>query len=281
MLKIILNADDLGLHPAVRRAVDECAARGTITSASVLANGMDIANVRAIRGVSLGAHLNILRGPPLSPRAEVRSLLNDTGHFVGNWTTFAMRVMRGAINQDEVRLEWTRQVVALLERGFALNHLDAEKHTHCFPSLFGVACDIATTHHISFVRRSVEHTRAFDCSAGALRCIALRAMAARNSRTEGVRSSGAVWGIARQGARFTLASCVESLHTLEHTSGISSVEIITHPGRLHPSDASIPPSFGRMRVARFWETQLRCLLEEPWADALKARDWRLIGFDEL
>ncbi|MFN9910300.1 MAG: ChbG/HpnK family deacetylase, partial [bacterium] len=40
-LQLIINVDDIGLHPAVRRAVEACAARGTVTSASVLANGPD------------------------------------------------------------------------------------------------------------------------------------------------------------------------------------------------------------------------------------------------
>ncbi|MFN5497128.1 MAG: ChbG/HpnK family deacetylase, partial [bacterium] len=74
-LRLIINVDDLGLHPAVRRAIEECAALGTVTSASVLANGPDIDAVKPIAGVSFGAHLNILRGKPLSPAHEVRSLV--------------------------------------------------------------------------------------------------------------------------------------------------------------------------------------------------------------
>ena len=32
--RLIVNVDDLGLHPAVRRAVEACAAQGTVTLTS-------------------------------------------------------------------------------------------------------------------------------------------------------------------------------------------------------------------------------------------------------
>ena len=35
-LQLIINVDDIGLHPAVRRAVEACAERGTVTSATPL-----------------------------------------------------------------------------------------------------------------------------------------------------------------------------------------------------------------------------------------------------
>ena len=79
--RLIVNVDDLGLHPAVRRAVEACAAQGTVTSASVLANGPDQDAVRPYPGLTLGAHLNILRGAPLSPPREVASLVGENGLF--------------------------------------------------------------------------------------------------------------------------------------------------------------------------------------------------------
>ena len=123
-LEIIMNVDDLGLHPAVRRAVETCASLGTVTSASVLANGPDLAAVRAIPGVSLGAHLNILRGAPLSPAHEVRSLVDKNGLFLGSAAKLAWRVACGALKRDEIRLEWSRQVALLREKGLTLSHVD-------------------------------------------------------------------------------------------------------------------------------------------------------------
>lgn len=280
---VIVNVDDLGLHPAVRRAVEECAALGTVTSASVLANGPDQDALRPYPGVSLGAHLNILRGAPLSPVTEVRSLVGPDGLFLGSFARLAARVLRRAVDPAEVRLEWSRQVAHLRARGLALSHLDGEKHTHCLPGLFAIACDVAREHGIGWVRRSDE--RYGNCAFGApsLRRALLRALSARAQTGPAVRTTDAVWGIAEQGARFTPAACARALAGLGGgASGAPRViEVVCHPGREIDGDPALPASFGRMRVHRLWAPEFASLASGGWRDAAAANGWRLTGFDRL
>ncbi|MFM7133511.1 MAG: hypothetical protein ACKO0W_04255, partial [Planctomycetota bacterium] len=47
--------------------------------------GPDQDALRPYPGVSLGAHLNILRGEPLSPVREIPSLVDGRGRFLGSW----------------------------------------------------------------------------------------------------------------------------------------------------------------------------------------------------
>ncbi|MEY3022771.1 MAG: hypothetical protein RIS86_1969 [Planctomycetota bacterium] len=278
-VRLIINADDLGLHPAVRRAVEECAARGTVTSASVLANGPDLAAVRPVAGVSMGAHLNILRGAPLSPAREVRSLVGDDGRFVGSWSRLAWRAVRGALDLGEVRLEWSRQVARLRDHGLDPSHLDGEKHTQCLPGLLGIACEVASEHGIPFVRRSHERWGTPFPAGGAtgfLRRAVLSTLCERAPRTNGARAADAVWGIAEQGRALRASRCARALR---EAAGV--VEVVCHPGRVHEGDPGMPESFGRMRVARLWEPELRSLLEDPWLETARAEGWSLVGFDAL
>ncbi|MCE2881742.1 MAG: ChbG/HpnK family deacetylase [Planctomycetaceae bacterium] len=274
---LVVNVDDIGLHPAVRRAVERCAGLGTVTSASVLANGPDTDAMRPYAGVSLGAHLNILRGAPLSPAREVRSLVDARGLFVGSWAKLAQRVAIGAVDLDEVRLEWTRQVRSLLERGLSLSHLDGEKHTHCFPPLFTVACEVAEAHGIGFVRMSNERfgNRAFGSAA--LRRMTLRVLCGLSRKTPGVRTTPAVWGIAEQGAACTPEACMHALRGVTH----GFVEIVCHPGLRKQGDPELPATFGRMRVHELWEPEFRSLTERPWRELAAAAGWRLAGFDGI
>lgn len=185
-IELIVNVDDLGLHPAVRRAVEECGAAGTVTSASALANGPDQDALRpSYPGISLGAHLNIVRGAPLSPSREVRSLVGENGLFLGSFAALAARALRGGIVRSEVRLEWSRQVAHLRARGLALSHLDSEQHAHHLPGLFGVACDVAREHGIAWVRRSDERFGGLRLGIPALRRAVLRVLAARADGTRG------------------------------------------------------------------------------------------------
>ena len=60
-MRLVVNVDDVGLHPAVQRAVERTAAAGIVTSASVMANAPWVREARRLSGIGLGVHLNILR----------------------------------------------------------------------------------------------------------------------------------------------------------------------------------------------------------------------------
>lgn len=280
-LQIVINVDDIGLHPAVRRAVEECAAHGTVTSASVLANGPDRDAIRPYPGVSLGAHLNILRGVPLSPACEIRSLVASDGHFLGSFARLAWRALRGQLVASEVRLEWSRQVAALRERGLELSHADGEKHTHCLPGLFTIACEVAREHGIAWVRRSDERFGNIRMGGPALRRALLRALCARASECPGIRTTDAVWGIAEQGPAFTAAACSSALRSIGGSVRPRVIEVVCHPGREIDGDPSLPPSFGRMRVHRLWQPEFRSLMEGPWLETISANGWALASFQTL
>lgn len=282
-IELIVNVDDLGLHPAVRRAVEECGAAGTVTSASALANGPDQDALRpSYPGISLGAHLNIVRGAPLSPPREVPSLVGGNGLFLGSLAALAARALRGGIARAEVRLEWSRQVAHLRARGLALSHIDSEQHAHHLPGLFGVACDVAREHGIAWVRRSDERFGGMRFGVPALRRAILRALAARAQTGPAVRTVDAVWGIADQGPRCTADSCARALQGRGFARGATRIiEVVCHPGRALPHDPAIPPSFGRMRVRDLWEPEYRGFSSDAWRVAAASNDWRLTSFDRL
>jgi predicted glycoside hydrolase/deacetylase ChbG (UPF0249 family) len=277
--RVIINVDDLGLHPAVRRAVELCAEKGSVTSASVLANGPDLAQVQPIAGVSFGAHLNVLRGVPLSPAREIRSLVDSRGLFLGDFSRFATRVVTGAINRDELKLEWSRQVAHLRAHGLTLSHLDAEKHTHCFPQLFPIACEVAEEHGIRFVRRSTERYSSMRWGLGPLRRMLLNTMCSRVSCSATLQSADSVWGVSSQGRHFSLQAFMRDVHTKAAVDDV--IEIVCHPGDVRSGDPALDERFGRMRVAELWASEFRALCDEPWLQALSARDWILTNFDCL
>ncbi len=276
-LRLIVNADDLGLHPAVRRSVEACAAIGSITSASMLANGPDQDALRPYPGISLGAHLNILRGRPISPASEVRSLVGPDGLFLGSVRSLALRILRGAIDRDEVRLEWSRQVGHLRARGVEPDHVDGERHTHCLPGLFTVACEVARTHGIGWIRRPDERYGNLRLGGGSIRRAVLRALCARAQTGPALRTTDAVWGIAEQGASFSADACERALKGI----GPRIVEVVCHPGLERPGDPAPCPSFGRMRVRMNWEAEHRSLCGGTWTEVASRNGWRLTSFERV
>ena len=176
-----------------------------------------------------------------------------------------------------MRLEWSRQVAVLRERGLDPSHIDGEKHTHCMPGLFAVACAVAREHGIGWVRRSDERFGNLRFGAAALRRMTLRALSVRTRVPAGVRSTDAVWGIAEQGRRFSAAACAAALKGI----GPRSVEVVCHPGRAVPGDPALPASFGRMRVDQLWEHEFQSLMDGSWTEAAARDSWTLTSFDRI
>ena len=84
--RLIINADDFGLAPGVNAGVLEAVAAGVVTSLSVMVNTPAYAEgMRALAGLSrppsVGLHLNLTAGSPVSPPAGVPSLVGAAGRF--------------------------------------------------------------------------------------------------------------------------------------------------------------------------------------------------------
>ena len=286
--RVVINADDLGLHPAVRRAIERLADVGTLTSASILANGPDLEATRrqlgtSLPGVSFGAHLNILRGRPLSPGSEVRSLLGPDGLFLGDYRALHRRHTRGELVLGEVELEWSRQVEHLRSLGFELWHADGEKHTHAWPGLFESACRVARRYGIPFVRRPAERWRPRASLLGQARVLLLRRWLASTHPREsgGVRFLDEVWGIADQGRALRPGRFIRSTGLRGAITSDRAVEIVCHPGLEEAGDGELAPDFGRMRVRALWGPEFASLSDRSWRPTLEAAGWEFTDFQRL
>src|ERR1700687_3982114 len=113
-MKIIINADDLGIHRDVNDAIFALMGERRITSATLLANGAEVEDAaRRLDGFpycSFGAHLNLSEFRPLTTGAGLKPILRADGCFAGN----RLREIRstGAL-REAVFAEWSAQVERL------------------------------------------------------------------------------------------------------------------------------------------------------------------------
>lgn len=262
-MRVIVNVDDVGLHPAVQRAVEVCAEAGVVTSTSVLANGPCVRDARRLRGIGMAAHLNLLRGVPLSPREEVATLVRADGLLICDYAKLYARYALRQLDLAEVELEWDRQIVSLLELGLPLTHLDSEKHIHCWPRLMPIACRLAERHGLGWVRRSIEPYSAWNWGFGGCRARLLSSWGKSHQPHPTVAFPDSIWGLAAQGDLLTPNRFRRDLPTFRDC-GI--LEISCHPGFLKPGDGPLPDSFGRLRVADLWHTEFESLRDLAWRE---------------
>ena len=156
MKQIILNADDFGRHTLINRAVERGVADGILRSATLMPGGaaFDDAAELAARSPKLGVgiHLTLVNGNPVLPPAEIPSLVTEAGVFVDDHTAFAMRLLRGAVNLNEVRAELAAQLRRVEAAGIHPTHADSHQHMHVLPGVIDIALDLCRAAAIPAIR---------------------------------------------------------------------------------------------------------------------------------
>jgi len=156
-VRIIVNADDLGLSESTNEAVFEGLQRGAITSATMLANGAAvqpaIGKLHFFPRCSFGVHLNLTEFEPVreSSYSDLVSILNENRCFNGDsirQITITRRML-GAVFR-----EWCCQIEHLIRLGFEPSHLDGHHHVHTIPQMLPVLAALRRRYKIGKVRIS-------------------------------------------------------------------------------------------------------------------------------
>jgi hopanoid biosynthesis associated protein HpnK len=141
--QLIVNADDFGLTAGVNRAIVETHVGGVVSSATLMANGPAFADAVAVArsapNLSVGCHVVLVDGTPVSPPDAVDTLLAirsaEPGKFYSSLSAFAARAMLGGFDRDQLVAEVTAQIRKIQATGLLVTHLDTHKHAHLFPEI--------------------------------------------------------------------------------------------------------------------------------------------------
>jgi predicted glycoside hydrolase/deacetylase ChbG (UPF0249 family) len=136
--RLIVNADDLGLHPALDAGILRAHREGIVTSATVLVRGPGaeeaVPRARA-QGLALGVHLALAtRLPPAAPASHVPTVAPG-GRLRPSWADFARAWLTGQVRREELELELAAQVRLARALGAEVDHLDAHQHLHLLPGV--------------------------------------------------------------------------------------------------------------------------------------------------
>jgi hopanoid biosynthesis associated protein HpnK len=142
--KLIVNADDFGLTAGVNRAIIDTHVDGVVSSATLMANGPAfddaVTAARSAPNLSVGCHVVLVDGAPVSPPDAVDTLLAirsaEPDKFYSSLSAFAARAMLGGFDRDQLVAEVTAQIRKIQSTGLQVTHLDTHKHAHVFPEIF-------------------------------------------------------------------------------------------------------------------------------------------------
>jgi chitin disaccharide deacetylase len=159
--KLIVTADDIGLHPGMTRGALAACDAGIVTAVSVAAVGRAFEPaVELLRGrpggPDVGIHLTLVGERPLSPPGRILSLVGRDGALLPGYPALARRFLLGGLAASEVEIELRLQIERLLATGLPVVHANAHQHLHVLPGIFETVLRLAEEHGIRFVRIPAE-----------------------------------------------------------------------------------------------------------------------------
>jgi hopanoid biosynthesis associated protein HpnK len=161
--RLIVNADDFGLSPAVNAAVARAHREGILTSASLMVNepGFDeaVKLARENPRLGVGLHLTLLMGHSALPPEAIPGLVNARGEFSNRPVSAGMAYFFRRGLRARLRAEIRAQLEKFRATGLLLDHVNGHLHLHLHPVIFELLLEAAD----EFGIRRLRLTR--DCLA--------------------------------------------------------------------------------------------------------------------
>ena len=160
MKRLIVSADDFGLHPAVNAAVEAAHRHGILSSASLMvgaaATADAVARAKRLPGLHVGLHLVLIDGRPVSPPPAVSGLVDRAGEFDRNLARSGVRYFCLPPVRRQLATEIHAQFEAFAATGLALDHVNAHKHLHLHPTVAGLVFRIGRQFGMTAMRVPAE-----------------------------------------------------------------------------------------------------------------------------
>lgn len=174
MKKLIVNADDFGLHKDINKGIIKGFKEGFITSTSLMtsAPAWEDAVNQALenKGLGVGIHLTLVGGvKPVLPVQQVPTLVDERGLFLSSYVEFAKRYYTGGVARRELELELRAQLERGLDTGLLITHIDSHQHTHVLPGVNSLVLKLGIEYNIRRVRvpwESIFFTGGFKAGVG-------------------------------------------------------------------------------------------------------------------
>lgn len=268
MIRLVVNADDLGLHPRIDEGILEASRNGIVTSTTVLVTAPNadraVAAAKA-QGLGIGVHLSLCTFlPSAAPAEEVPSLVRS-GRLRESWSSFVAAFAAGRIRLRDVRTELIAQVDRARQLGFEPDHLDGHQHLHVLPGIRSIVESLATERGLPVRWPRERFTAALLARPAALaKSAVLRALS--------VGARGGLPGIGHAHAGELLE---RPLRTLLEALPDGDWELGCHPGR-RPDGVPEQPDW-----TYGWEGELAALCADSVRAVIQRRSIELTTYGAL
>ena len=165
---LIVNADDLGIHPSINAGILSAYRHGILSSCTMLMTTayleQTISDYVRPRALPIGIHLSLTLGKAVAPRDEVSDLIDADGNLklaADRLVLASFKGEKGAVLLRQIRREFEAQLALARDHGLAPTHADSHQHVHMNPAIFRLVEELLPRFGIDRLRCSREAFRAF------------------------------------------------------------------------------------------------------------------------
>lgn len=288
---LIVNADDLGMHPRINAGILSAYRHGILTSCTMLMTTAyfdeTIRDYVRPQALPIGIHLSLTLGKAVAPHSEVPDLIDESG----NLKLGADRLILGSFKDEsgvallaQIRREFAAQLARARDHGLHPTHADSHQHVHMNPVIFRLVEELLPHFGIDRLRFSRETFHAFVLGPGLSDVIKrnnlakwalLRWRAARSAPT--LASTDDFFGVLNSGKVTPRAMSA----LLRRAAPERSLEICIHPGFSAPKDVNDYPraNYNAFISAAARQTEHDVLTDPNLAALVRERGLVLRSFD--
>ncbi len=168
---VYVCADDAGMSAESCKRIEKCVRHGALNKVSVFPNTEmeDIKDYIPQGNITLGIHINLVEGRPVSAPDEVWMLVDDRGYFKYSFEGLFF------LSVSPERREFERQISLEIKRqlqrwkiifGDHAAALDSHQHTHMIPVIFRALMRIIREENtdVNYIRFPVEPMMPYLCT---------------------------------------------------------------------------------------------------------------------
>jgi len=154
--RLIVTADEFGVHVAVNEAVEQAFTGGILTCASLMmgapATADAVERARRLRGLGVGLHLTLSDGAPISPLHTVRGLIDSNGRFRDDLARTGFNWAFNPLIRLQLAQEINAQFQAFISTGLVLDHVNVHQHLHLHPTVSSLLIHIGRRYGLLAIR---------------------------------------------------------------------------------------------------------------------------------
>lgn len=288
---LIVNADDLGIHPRINAGIVSAYRRGILTSCTMLMTtayfDQTIRDQVRPQALPIGVHLSLTLGKAVAPRGEVADLVDEDGNLklaADRLILSSFKGERGGALLRQIGREFEAQLAIARDHGLKPTHADSHQHVHMNPAIFHLLEALLPRFGIDRLRFSREAFHAFVLGpdlAEVMRRNNLAKWALLRWRAAGLNPALATtddfFGVLYSGAVTKRAM----LSLLRTAAPGRSLEICIHPGFAAPAGVrDYPrPGYNAFISAAARQTEHDVLADPDVAALVRERGLALRSFD--